>query len=621
MLAALSGEKPQSPPPRPPLAQSPFSSSPPEPEGPADGAAQSARAATRSGEGMAELSNDANEPDSIVREDTQLPSADDAEASRPGCVEVRSFMGKWRGSVAESPGKKGESGLVKSRLRRLLEARKAEFAEWPPADRDRLLHAFNKADKDGNASLDARGIRLAFSELGLDSRSPEEREVMMRLAREGVAHGRVNFFDFVFNLVPGAEQRILELRSPKLFAAFSSMDSGTGRLNENECMEAILTFARVASEDDDDRVALFHNEFPDVFKQEGGQTVNFQGFQRLAASLEARRADLQRKMEKRIATLAQLPAELEELHLGELTFLKRAFDARDHSQLGVLQTNQISCALVDSGVGPVVGKMQQRMRQLMQQYPDSTVFNFKEFLWFIEGLREEERSMMNTIIEHQLDSSSWQQRGALVPVCDVAQFMVELGICGDCNAKFDDIEAAVADIEIDSDKELKPDSLCTLICKVAERLRAHARHAELILAKQLGFSQEQVALLRDHFAEMSQHGSVGMDEITMLLHKLGGAGTGMTRHDVEMLVQEVCPAGGASADPTPPAGAPCSAPPVPHAEPPSLLGESDGAMTPSHGSPSGTQRCHGLQLHFDSYLRLAAVVASGTSFGIFAGTS
>ena len=38
--------------------------------------------------------------------------------------------------------------------------------------------------------------------------------------------------------------RLEELRSPKLYAVFSSLDKGTGRLREGEALEAILELVR-----------------------------------------------------------------------------------------------------------------------------------------------------------------------------------------------------------------------------------------------------------------------------------------------------------------------------------------------------------------------------------------
>jgi len=239
-----------------------------------------------------------------------------------------------------------KSTLMKSRMRRLLERRKQEFASWPPVEQQRLKQAFNAGDSSGLAMLDSKGLRVAFTELGLEGRNRHEKEAILAISREAASiRGNINFFDFVFQLVAEVEQKLEEMRSPKLYAEFQQIDDkGTGRLKEQQCLYgleqhawSILEQQQVDEEDLQAFWKAFVKDFPDMFRARGhgaDGTVDFKGFQLLATQLDTRSADYFQSLEKRIARLECLPPQLEADHNGELSFLKRIFDSCDTSSQG-----------------------------------------------------------------------------------------------------------------------------------------------------------------------------------------------------------------------------------------------------------------------------------------------
>jgi len=442
--------------------------------------------------------------------------------------------------------KKGQSLMMRSRMRRLLDKRKHEFASWPSAEQARLRSAFQTGDPAGKAALDSKGLRLAFAALGLEGRTVQEKEAIAKIAREAAIRGSINFFDFVFQLVPEVEHKLEELRSPKLYAEFQLIDThGAGRIKEHQCLVALEKHTKaVQSLQKDDETfqsfwKQFVKDFPGIYKarcQGVEQWLDFKGFQILATELDSQRAAFQQQLEKRIANQTCLPLQLEKMHAGELSALKRVFDAHEMTDHETLAVDRAVDGLLQCGVAAPVGPLWDRMQKAMSEF-DGMAFAFKDFLMLVDGMREE----TNTLLKGALQSYVKQLGStASITAHDIPAIMGELPVCKDCCNNSEDLISLVESCDKDCN-DLDASSLVVVIAKVSERSRITQREIEATTAKQLGFSAKQVMQLRESFASLTRTGALGVEEVKLWFKEIN-PDMDPTTKQIEELIEEAAPA-------------------------------------------------------------------------------
>lgn len=495
-------------------------------------------------------------PDGVIHED----ETDTTTVKSDGKLSPQSATpsGKSRKSMAATQdeprtgqplrfsGKK--SLIMKSRMRRLLERRREEFSAYPPLEQARLRQAFNAGDPSGLAMLDAKGLRRAFSELGLEGRMRKETEAIGSISREAAVRGNINFFDFVFQLVPEVEHKLEELRSPKLYAEFQKIDTnGIGRLKEQQCLAGLERHARSMQGDEESAQAFwkaFVKDFPDMYraKSTGTEgTVDFKGFQLLATQLDTRRADYFQRLEKRIACVENIPPQMEVAHSGELSCLKRMFDQSDLNSTGSIAGIAVTHALLQTGVAAPVGVMWDRLQQVMDEC-EGFHFAFKDFLHMVDGIRDDSKGILKVSVQALFKSYnlSWTSTPSIVS-SEVPALMMELSCCKDCCTNEEALAGFVESYDKDScGGDLDMDTLIALIFKVSEASRAHQREFEAAVARQLSFSMKQVIQMRVSFAGLTTTGSIGVPEVRQWFKEINPDVKPVTR-DIVALMLEVSP--------------------------------------------------------------------------------
>jgi len=437
-----------------------------------------------------------------------------------------------------------------SKVRRLLEVRKAEFDAWPAAERRRLKTAFASGDVHGRAVLDVHGLRAAFGELGLVGHSKREKAVLHEVLLEVSVLGKVNFFDFAFQLVPQVNQRLQEARSPKLYADFAALDSlGVGRLHQQECLVALRRHYESLSPIDEVAAErfwrIFERDFYATFlmhARSAGQpeaTVDFGGFQDIASQLVTQRNEFHSQSEHRTAQDAGLSPRDETVHFGELAFLWRTFCAQDTSESGLLGPHRTRDALIACGVLPVAGELFERTRALFAQFSEMHVFRFSDLLRFVRQSREDEATARKAKIQALLASPYWAYAPP-VAVSDMPALITESGLCRDCCDYAEDLLSIVEDCSQETADGLSLGEAIAMAGRVVESARALTRRHEAVVARQLHLSPDQVAQLRASFAGLTRTGAIEAPAMQLLLKKINPT-VEPSMAEVEGLMAELSP--------------------------------------------------------------------------------
>jgi len=443
-----------------------------------------------------------------------------------------------------------------SRMRRLLDVRKAEFEGLPIAERERLRRAFAAGNPVADSGIDEKGFLKAITELGFEGHTRAEKEEIRKMGREAAVCGAINFFEFVFVLVPQVEQKLQEMRSPKLHAQYMALDlDENGNINIEVCMAAIQQKAlrwpgsRVDQETVEAFWKDFATDFQELFKKcryvDG--KVDYNGFRELVGHLEARRAEFRHNAEKRASTLEELHPQMEKAHFGELSYLRGIFSSYSGGEQCLLEPPKLTMALMDCGVLPGNGEGLDRGMEMLEDFFEThsaVMFPFKTFLTLIQKLRAQQSVMLKAILRIALqvfDNEPDDELPCPVLAGDVPKLIVETNLCRDCipAAEQRDRLALLVDMcEQQGVDQLNLKNLMELVAKVLERARSAARAREAVIAQELELSQEQVLELRMHFAGLTRTGVMGIPEIQSLLKGFIPP-IPSTVKDVEVLISDV----------------------------------------------------------------------------------
>mmetsp|Transcript_163136 Transcript_163136/g.523125 ORF Transcript_163136/g.523125 Transcript_163136/m.523125 type:complete len:968 (+) Transcript_163136:40-2943(+) len=435
------------------------------------------------------------------------------------------------------------------RLQRLMDARKAEFDSKDIPERDRLRRAFAKGDTSNRAFLDSHGLRSALADLGVKGQNRQEKDTINDVVKEASACGHVNFFDFVFQLVPRAELTLQEVRSPMLHAEFAVFDPmNSGFISQPACLEACKRHG-TGDMDEETSTAFwkgFDNGFTDIckrFRHPDGR-IDFSGFVELAKLVEAERAEFQHQSERRAAMLGNVSAALERRHFGEVAHLRRfwaLYLADGESTLGHKRT---LLALLDCGVLSPVGDPWDRCTRHLDGFEDLHQFRFTEFLNFVQEARDAELSALKDIVRAFLLNPKWS-----VPVArdDIPLLILDTGLLMDCVV---DIPTIVETANKDGMEAFDIASLVELLGKVSQEARSKTRTRERKVMRTLHIRWNVGFALRTQFSTMTRNGVIGIEDIRAFLHNINPEVTASTS-DIKALIEDVLEQGALGQVPSP----------------------------------------------------------------------
>jgi len=449
----------------------------------------------------------------------------------PGCPpEVGSVSRASVSRASTSPGSArvgclrgdGTPRRRQSRWHRLVDNRKDEFADWPVEERTRYLQAFMAGARGREDGLTAKGLFTSLEELRIVINSAEEEAAVGDIVKQATAGGGVNLFSFVFVVAPEVERRLEEMRYPELFSKFAAADVDGKGLNEGACREALMS---LKSFDEDFHQHTFDHDFSSIFQScAPSGAADFTQFKAVARQLEHRFFHHRTQAERRISIDSGLEVAEQKLHVGELAYLKRSFDAQDLSALGYISRPRLFQALTYSGVVPAVGPMHTYAAEVLEEFEEQSSFTFSEFLDVVRRVRYQQRDAIRDEIGSMLKPvSSPIGRVQSWFVRELPAVLLTKRSCTASSVISEDFVGAFKTMLIDDEDLEDIERTATLAHRTLERARAQALTREDRLAKQLGVNSEMVQPLRVAFWSLSmlnEEGTVGVRELRELLTRL-----------------------------------------------------------------------------------------------------
>ncbi|CAE7836381.1 GA20OX1 [Symbiodinium necroappetens] len=414
-----------------------------------------------------------------------------------------------------------------TRLQRLIQAKRMEFDALPEGKKERFRSAYDQAVA-GQGGLGGQQLRQALADLGLAGRQNHEKEAVHEVVRESIAAGLVDFLEFVFQVVPKVEQKLVEAKSPKLLSLFNQLDVAmAGSLSCSDCIEALRrhadSFITVLDGDIMEQFwPIFVKELAQQHKvsKHSDETIDFANFQRLASEVEVRLFAFQGQMEERAARSAGLPPALEAAHFGEIAVMMRYFYRYEKHQRGLLGTQELVMALMDSGTLPTVGRLHMTtVSNFATRNNRLSVYRFPDFLEQVDSLRREEKSQREAAFKSWYTIHKWADDKAIA-VTDMPQLIMDLSLVADSCRSVMDVRALVEDCHKSGAEFLQIDASTELCNRVVESARVAARRREALVAEQVKLSEEQVFDMRGCFSEMTHSGVIGPDDLHYLLVEL-----------------------------------------------------------------------------------------------------
>ncbi|CAE7546449.1 GA20OX1 [Symbiodinium sp. CCMP2592] len=415
-----------------------------------------------------------------------------------------------------------------TRLQRLIQAKRMEFEALPEGKKERFRGAYDHAVAVGQEGLGGPQLRQALADLGLAGRQNHEKEAVHEVVRECIAAGLVDFLEFVFQVVPKVEQKLVEAKSPKLLGLFNQLDVAmAGSLSCSDCIEALRRHAdSFITVLDGDIMEQFWPVFVKELAQQhkvskhSDETIDFANFQRLASEVEVRLFTFQGQMEERAARSAGLAPALEAAHFGEIAAMMRCFYRYEKHQRGLLGTQEVVMALMDSGTLPTVGRLHMTtVSNFATRNNRLAVYRFPDFLEQVDSLRREEKSQREAAFKSWYTIHKWTDDKAIA-VTDMPQLIMDLSLVADSCRSVMDVRALVEDCHKSGVEFLQLDASTELCNRVVESARVAARRREALVAEQVKLSEEQVFDMRGCFSEMTHSGVIGPDDLHYLLVEL-----------------------------------------------------------------------------------------------------
>lgn len=459
---------------------------------------------------------------------SELPGSKDT-APKPVAVAAprKSMLASVKNRLAgqfTAKGKKGKKVDSNQRIVALMEARKAEFECLPVAERDSLRQAFMRCDHDRSNTLDPREVRKSLAEVGIQGRTPEEKRVITQICRDAVYIEGINFFDFVFSIVPLAKHELNRIRRSALRVKFESCDNDkSGLLSQDECMGVVL---EICSQGMDATAAkTFLKDFPPLFQQcqmSDCDDIDFEGFVILLELLDQHQAHIKAEREKHIATSTQLPSHMVLQYRGELISLYEAFENADVDGSCYLERQEVMHLIIEMGLSPADRQGREAVDAILDKLNQYAGIGFYDFLCLVKGVRQDTVLIAHDECKQLFAKYDIDQSGS-ISFNEASDMMADTGLAMSSAKDKASIRELFEEVDQNGSGDIDADEFYSLMQKVMERLRAEAFHNEHQLSLRLGYSASQVAEMREFFQTLDEegHGEIGIETLQRIPQHLG----------------------------------------------------------------------------------------------------
>lgn len=427
-------------------------------------------------------------------------------------------------SISDRKSRKQDSGAPVDRITALMAARRDEFDCLPVQERDMLRQAFVRCDIDGSGTLDPKEIRKSLKELGIFGRTPAEKKIVTEICRDAVTIGNVNFFDFVFQIVPFAKAELTKIRRVALRERFEKYDlDKSGLLSLQECRAIVMEICATGM--DATSKGTFHKDFPTLFAQcqlSGSEEIDFEGFVILLQLLETHHAQIIADRENHIAQYWRLPQSLIMEHRGELVSLFEWFENADADGSGSLEHQEVVTLMLEMGISRNDGDGREIIDEALQKFQIKNSIGFPEFLDLVKGVRRGTASVSRDKARQLFEKYDTDNSG-LISFKEASIMIAESGMGINIIKDKESVRKVFEEVDQDGSGEIDEREFYSLFLKVMERLRTAIFQKERDVCQRLGYSVAQVEELRVVFQTLDEqgHGEIGVEELQRVPRLLG----------------------------------------------------------------------------------------------------
>eukprot|EP00928_Gymnodinium_smaydae_P006781 TRINITY_DN1241_c0_g1_i1.p1 TRINITY_DN1241_c0_g1~~TRINITY_DN1241_c0_g1_i1.p1 ORF type:complete len:845 (-),score=251.07 TRINITY_DN1241_c0_g1_i1:109-2643(-) len=403
-------------------------------------------------------------------------------------------------------------GLKKMvRLGRLLHRRRKEFQAKSEDERRQLTNAFELAAGSIKGTLDAKDLRTALRELGLYAKTNEETKALKMITMEANVLG-TDFFNFVFEVVPRARQRLRELRHGPLLQSFLLNDTDkSGSIDRDECIRILdkQFLWRLDVVGRDMMLARVGTIF-DALVVPGTDGVEFEGYEELCTHCHELFNCVQLSRERAIIHEQNLSDHDIAVHSDEIAYLFGMFAlylTPNSEGMSSTVVESLRRCLVETGL---IVKDLECMRFLAEMYDDAKkdelgFINFGSFLQIVRQMRAWIKHQ-NRAYQYEVFKSLDADNSGQLSVAEISAVAAQFGLTPRCRDEQDLLKRLLDNADFDGDGEFNFSEFQVILQLMGERLRAIQCYQEQIVAESLNFSRQELSELRNIFFLLDEDG-------------------------------------------------------------------------------------------------------------------
>lgn len=494
----------------------------------------------------------------------------------------------------------GSSRQKQTKMARLLNARRAEFDELPPEQRQIFGKAFIDATTAGSngtveALLDSRALRHALREFGLVATTRREKIEVQELCSELAVMGKVDFYTFCFEGVPRARQILRDHRKELLQKYFQIYDlEETGVLTVADCARVVenlyaLEMDGVCFQKTLASFEALLSAAMEARPEKADGDVPFDIFESLIAQLQEQTVRCQRERTLITEQNEGLGPD-ERAHRHELLVFHEAFTMTAGTAPGLTRP-QLNVMLAEFGLLSAP-ETQEELGQLFRIGCGSSkecVLGFPGFLRIIRWARKMFLSARQKLVVERFTRLDKAQTGSL-PQYSISKLLESLGLVPHCREDQAQIWRLLNEVPTTDAGEVDLANFEQFALHVSERLKAAQRYRAHKTAVKLRVTQRDVAAYKEMFHDLdpSGEGSLTCEQVTQVLEL-------MDVHESPEAIEAAMTRCGFQLHPT---GGDPAAPPV-----------------------NAAAKLAGLRVDFDGFLRLLTNFVGNVRMTICAGKS
>jgi len=473
---------------------------------------------------------------------------DDAEDAGGGAPPARSKSLIARlGHKTERASRIGaiqELSKSKRRFARLLNVRKRQFEDKPATEQQRLLEAYQQADRNNSCALDSVELRRALASLGMVAKTKIEEKEFNAICEELMVIGDVDFMVFCFEAVPRLRQKLLELRRASLRQRFDMYDlDRSGALSVEECN---MILERICSGNMDTKGleemrCAFKEALADAIDPVT-EEVRFDKFETLVAQVQEQSQRIRRDREQEVLAVEEINEWEMSDHQNEMLILYDTFVRANLSGTGKLDRRELRLLLIEMRLlphGPAEKEvLDDCMPPIAGSYSAASHLNFRECLRSIRLLRESVREQSSQEL-HMLFERTDRDRSGQLSQQEVFGLIATLGLSPQCREDQCEMQQLLADIDTDGSGEFDYYEFETLVQRLMDQVRTMENMQERKAAEDLGFKVADFLELREVYFLLD---AVGTSKVTFepLLWLTARLKLPLDRVQVEEMYNEVC---------------------------------------------------------------------------------